>query len=121
MTSSTPAPTPTAGDSLQVLKRVRATEVEWEQKLADARRASEESLAQLREETAAALQAEVVAAETDRARSLERARVDVDREVARILTEGERAAEAAAHADGKRPQDRRDQVLAKVLGPLAEE
>jgi vacuolar-type H+-ATPase subunit H len=104
------------GGSIEVLKRVKATEIEWDQKLVAARRESEESLARQREETAATLKAALADAEMARARALARARTDMEREVGAILTEGERAAQAAAQPEGKRPQDRPDQVLAAVLG-----
>lgn len=120
MAASTSAtPTASAEESIEALKRVRVTEIEWDQKLVAARRESEEALARLREETAVALKEALAAAEAERTRALERARADVEREVTTILAVGERAAQAAARPEGKRPQDRRDQVLVAVLGPFA--
>lgn len=112
-------PPTVAGGSVEVLKRVKATETEWDQKLAAARRESEERIARLRDENAATLKAALAEAEAERARTLERARVDTGREVATILTEGEQAAAAAARVEGKRPRDQRNRVLAVVLGSLA--
>jgi len=115
------APAPGGPASIEVLKRVKATEVEWELKVATAQREAEEALVRRREETAATLKAASAEAEAERARALERARVGAEAEVATILADGRRAAEAAGRAEGKRPQDRRDQVLATVLGPFAAE
>jgi len=114
------APPPTAVDpSVAILKQVKATEAEWEAKLALARRDSEESLARLQRESNDLIEAATVAAERERADALERARQSVQAEVAQILEEGERNAAAAARTTGKRPQDRADRVIAVVLGPLA--
>jgi vacuolar-type H+-ATPase subunit H len=122
MTVSTPAAlAATPGESIEALKRVRSTEIEWDEKLVAARRESEEALARLEEETAVALKEGLAAAEAERARALERARADVERQVTTIIAVGERAAQAAARPEGKRPQDRREQVLAAVLGPFAKD
>lgn len=117
--STHPAPIAPPGESIEVLKRIRATETEWDQKIAAARRESAEALARLREETVASLKAALSAAEAERVRALERARLGVEREVATILSDGERATLAAARSEGKRPRDLRDRVLAAVLGPFA--
>jgi vacuolar-type H+-ATPase subunit H len=116
-----PAPAAPEAGSIEVLKRVRSTETEWDQKLVTARREAEETLARLREETQTAVKTAQSDAEVARTRALARARAEVEREVSAILSEGERAAQEAARPEGKRPQDRRDEVLARVLGPFAKD
>lgn len=119
-TSAPPAPTASPAASVAVLKQVKATEAEWATKVADARRASESTLGRLRGESDEAVRAAKAGAEDDRTRALARVQTDVETEVAQILEEGERAAAAAGRTTGKRPQDRRERVLAVVLGPFAE-
>jgi vacuolar-type H+-ATPase subunit H len=113
-------PAPGVDEPLEVLKRVKTVEAEWDLKLEAARRSSQENLVRLKEESAAAIKAAHADVETARARALEEARVEGEREVAEILAEGERAAEAIARPDGKRPQDRPREVLSAVLGPFVE-
>jgi len=113
-------PAPEVDGPLEVLKRVKSVETEWDEKLAAARHASQEALGRLKEEAVAAIKAAHADVEAARARALEEARVQGEREVAEILAEGERAAEGIARPDGKRPQDRPREVLAVVLGPFVE-
>jgi len=115
-----PVPTPDVEGPVEVLKRVKSIEATWDLKLAAARLASEEEIRRLKEEAAAAIKAAHADVETARARALEEARAQSDREVAEILAEGERAAEVIARPDGKRPHDRPREVLAVVLGPLVD-
>ena len=105
--------------SIEVLKLVKATENEWEAKLAAARRETEETTARLRSEAESAIRAARTAAEDDRARALETARAGIDQEVAAILAQGETAAKAAGRVEGRRPSDQLDRVIAVVLGPFA--
>jgi vacuolar-type H+-ATPase subunit H len=104
---------------VELLKRVKATETEWDQKLRAAQHESEETLFHLRADRDAAVHSALAAADAERARALERARTEIEREVAAILAEGKTAADSAARAEGKRPADQRDRVIAIVLGSLA--
>ncbi|MGA8275436.1 MAG: hypothetical protein WB852_03965 [Thermoplasmata archaeon] len=103
--------------SLEAVKLVKATETEWEAKIAAARKAAEASLAQLRDDAAAAVASARIEAESARVRSVETARSTADADAAKIVAEGQ----AAARRDkaGRSPSDRRDEVLAAVLEDLA--
>jgi len=114
MSTSAP-PSGTTLGSIDALKRVKATETDWEEKLQGARRAAEEAIARLRDESEAAVKGVQAAAEADRARAVQAARADADREAAEILAAGTRAAESAARGEGKRPSDKKDPILAAVL------
>jgi vacuolar-type H+-ATPase subunit H len=103
--------------SLTAVKLVKATETEWEAKIAAARKAAEASLAQLREEAAAAVAAARTDVEGERVRSVEAARLLADQEAAKIVAEGEGSAER--DKAGHRLADRKDAVLAAVLEDLA--
>jgi len=117
--ASTPAAAPPAPSSVAVLKQVKATEEEWAERIAAARREADDALTRLRQEEEDAVKAANAAAESDRAQALDRARAVVQSEVAQILADGESAAQTAGRSTGKRPQDRRDRVLAVLLGPFA--
>ena len=112
-----PAP-PVQTASVEVLKRIKATETEWSTKLDAARHDAEESLTRVRSERDAAIHAAQQSAEGDRAQAIQVARAEVERDVAEILKDGWRAAETAGRPDGKRPSDHRDAVIAAVLGPF---
>jgi vacuolar-type H+-ATPase subunit H len=114
MAASAPPSGATLG-SIDALKRVKATETDWEQKLGAARSAAEEAIARLREESETAVKGVQAAVEADRARAVQAARVEADREAAEILGDGTRAAEAAARGEGKRPSDKKGPILAAVL------
>ncbi len=101
--------------SIEALKRVKATETDWELKLRAARGQAEETLQRLRTDADAAVKAAQTAADADRAAKLEAARAEADREAAGIVAEGQKAAEAAARGEGKRPADKKDAILAAVL------
>ncbi len=101
--------------SIEALKRVKATETDWELKLRAARGQAEEALQRLRADADAAVKAAQAAADADRAAKLEAARAEADREAAGIVAEGQKAAEAAARGEGKRPADKKDAILAAVL------
>jgi vacuolar-type H+-ATPase subunit H len=116
--SNTEAAGSTSG-SLDAVKLVKATEAEWEAKIAAARKAGEASLAQLRDAAAAAVAAARADAERERTRSVETARASADAEAALIVTDGQSAAQK--DATGRRPRDRKAAVLNAVLGDLAGE
>lgn len=109
-------PTPADAGSFEALKRVKAAENEWEAKLATAKHESEAALGRLRDETDTAVKAAQAQAEQERAAMVQRARADADREATTILAEGTRAAAEATRGEGKHPRDKKDPVLAAVLG-----
>ncbi len=117
--SSTGVPAPPPAGSVEVLKRIKTTEAEWAEKVAAARTAADAELDRRRSDRDAAVKDATEAADADRAGALDRARADIDREYAAILADGEVSAATAARTTGKTPFDRRDQVLAAVLGPFA--
>ena len=61
------SPAPGGPEALEALKRVKATEQEWQQKLETERRSSEAMLQRLREESDATVKA--ILAEAERARA----------------------------------------------------
>jgi vacuolar-type H+-ATPase subunit H len=101
--------------SIEALKRVKATETDWELKLRAARGAVDEALGRLQAESEAAIKAAQASAEAERTRAVQAARTEADREAEGILAEGTRAAEAAARGSGKRPADQKDALLTTVL------
>jgi vacuolar-type H+-ATPase subunit H len=104
--------------SLDALKRVKATESEWENRIAAARAEVEATLRHLREEGDAAVRAALAEVERERTARLERGRSDTESEIETILSEGRSAAELAARLEGRRPADKRDAILETVLGPF---
>jgi vacuolar-type H+-ATPase subunit H len=110
-----------ATGSIEALKRVRATENEWEAKVTEARRAAEETVRRAREEAETAARAAQADAEAERAARVQTARTEADAEAARILKDGERAAQAAARGDGKDPADRADEILRALLAGFGTE
>ncbi|HXY47511.1 MAG TPA: hypothetical protein VEK13_06420 [Thermoplasmata archaeon] len=117
--SAPPVPSASVEGSVELLKRVKATETDWDQRLRAAQHDSEETLSRLRSDRDAAVHAAMAAADDERARALERARTEIEREVAAILAEGKATADSAARVEGKRPTDQRDRVIAIVLGSLS--
>jgi vacuolar-type H+-ATPase subunit H len=112
--------TPPAGTaSLDAVKLVKAAETEWEAKTTAARKTSEAALARLHEEAEAAVAAARTLAEQERVRTVEAARSSADAEAATIVTAGEAAAQRDGAGAGRRPADRRTEVVAAVLGDLA--
>jgi vacuolar-type H+-ATPase subunit H len=102
--------------SIDALKRVKATESDWELKLRAARGASEEALQRLRDESEAAVKAAQASVDAERSEAVQAARTEADRLAAEILAEGERAAAVARRGEGKGTADRKDSILAAVLG-----
>ena len=111
--SAPPGGTPLG--SIDALKRVKATETEWETSLRVARGAAEEGLQRLRDESEATVKAAQAEADSERARAVQAARAEAEREAAEILAAGTRVAEAAAQGQGKGAADRRNAILAAVL------
>jgi vacuolar-type H+-ATPase subunit H len=102
--------------SVEALKRVKATETEWDTRLNAARQEAAESLRRLRDEGDAAVKAAVAEAERKRTGQVERARAEAAMEAEAIVADGRRAAERAAHGEGRRPADKKDAILEVVLG-----
>jgi vacuolar-type H+-ATPase subunit H len=107
---------PPPSDGVEVLKRVKATETEWESRVAEAKKAAEAEIAGIRTETDAMIKSATETAEDEHESALTRARADAEREVSAILADGERRAAEAARAEGKHPKDQKDQILSVVLG-----
>ncbi|MGI0071850.1 MAG: hypothetical protein ACRECT_07310 [Thermoplasmata archaeon] len=112
---SASAPPPTELGSIDALKRVKATEADWELRLRTARGAAEEAVERLRAESEAAVRTAQAEADAERARTVQAARDEADRAAAEIVAEGTRVAEVAARGVGKRPADRADAIVAVVL------
>jgi len=110
-------PDPPATTSLETLRKVRATELEWERRIAEGRSRSDELLRTLREEAEALVAAARTDAERERTRVIEAARTAADREAAGIAAEGERAATEAAGGPAV-GAERRAAILAAVLNDL---
>jgi vacuolar-type H+-ATPase subunit H len=108
----TPVPN---GGSIDALKRVRAAETEWDQKLTHAKQDAGETLARARAAADDAVKAAQAAAEQARTAKVQAARSDADRESIQILADGAKAADAAAAGEGKKPADKADEILNAVL------
>ncbi len=119
--AATAPPDGTALGSIDALKRVKATESEWEGKLRSARGAAEEALERLRADSEATVKAALAATEAERARAVQTARTESERAAAGILAEGTRAAEAAARGEGKRPVDQRVAILGALLAGFSKD
>ncbi len=113
--SNTEAPAGTG--SLEAVKLVKATETEWEARLAAARKASDAALAQLRDAAKAAVAAARAEADGARTRSIEAARETADADAAKIVADGQTA--VRRDQAGRRPEDQKDAVLTAVLEDLA--
>jgi vacuolar-type H+-ATPase subunit H len=101
--------------SIDALKRVRAAEMEWEQKVTNAKQDAGEEIARLKTAADEAVQAARASAEQARAAVVQTARSEADREAIVILADGAKAADAAAEGEGKRPADKADAILDAVL------
>ena len=110
-----------APGSVEALKRVKAVETEWETRLASARAEAEASVRRLREESDAAVKAATEDAERDRTDRVERARVEAAGLAGAIVADGQKSAEAAARGEGRRPADKKDEILAVVLGSFGKD
>jgi len=108
-------------DSVEALKRVKATENEWEARLTSARRDTDTTLERLRTEAAAAVKEAQMTADRDRVARVVEARTETETEAREILAEGQKAAEQALHGEGRRPADKKDAILAIVLGSFGKE
>ena len=118
MTAST-APGGTDLGTVEVLKRVKAVEAEWETKVAEARVHRDTTLQRQRDETETAVHAAQQEADRERSEAIQAARIAADGEAAKILADGDRAAEAAGREDPASLAEKRTQILQAVLGEFA--
>lgn len=102
--------------SLDELKRVKDVETEWAERLKAARDQAETTLKHLREEAEERVTLARTAASHSRDERVRAARDEADREAARILADGDQQARAALTSAGKRPAERREEILSAVLG-----
>jgi vacuolar-type H+-ATPase subunit H len=107
--------------SIEALKRIKAAETEWDEKIARAREEAELALRQITEESEAMVKAAHAKADAARALAVQNARAGADREAETIVAEGAKAAAAAAQGAGKSPADRSADVLAAVLGSFGKD
>lgn len=110
-----------APGSVEALKRVKATENEWESRLTAARQNSDATLAQLRTEAAAAVKAAQAEGDRDRLARVTQARAETEAQAAAIVADGQRAAEQARVGEGRRPSDKKAAILDVVLGAFGQE
>lgn len=108
-------------DTIDALKRIKAAEAEWDAKVAAARASADTTLKAAREATERAIVDARASADAERQRAVENARAMADLEARAIVADGERAAKSAADGAGKRPADRKDEILAALLGRFAGE
>jgi len=110
-----------APDSLEALKRVKATETEWDAKLSAARKDADTTIERLRAEAAAAVKQAQTEADRERVDRVVHARAETEAQAATILADGATAAEQALTGEGRRPADKKDAILAAVLGDFAKD
>ena len=108
-------------DSVEALKKVKATENEWESRLASARRETETTLAELTAQATAAVKEAQAEADRVRTERVVQARNETAVEAETILTEGRSAAESAARGEGRRPAEKKDAILDVVLGSFEQD
>jgi len=118
---STPAHGASASDSVEALKRVKATENEWETRLGAARKDADTTLERLRAEAATAVRAAQTEADHDRLARVAKAHADIEAEAAAIVADGRNAAEQARSGEGRRPADKKSAILDVVLGEFGQE
>ena len=110
-----------APGSVEALKRVKATEAEWDARLKAARQEAEAILRRLRDDRDVAVKAAVAEADRERTARLERARAETAEEAETIVADGRRAAERAALVEGRSPADKKDAILDVVLGSFGKD
>jgi len=117
---ATGAPGATASDSVEALKRVKATENEWDTRLGAARKDADATLERLRAEAAAVVKTAQAEADRDRLAKVAKARGETEAEVEAIVAEGRTAAERARAGEGRRPADKKAEILDAVLGTFGQ-
>ncbi|HXY12002.1 MAG TPA: hypothetical protein VEJ85_00695 [Thermoplasmata archaeon] len=108
-------------DSVEALKRVKATENEWDARVTTAREVTQTTLQELRADVEVAVRDAAAEAESDRAARVGAARVEVQKEADAIVADGHKAADEALRGEGRRPSDKKAAILAAVLGSFAED
>ncbi len=106
--------------ALDDLKQVKEAETEWEAEVQYAVAARKAALDRLIAENDAIVKAEIASAQETREHAVREARAAADREAARIVADGEKAAAAVRVGAGRRPAERADQILDAVLGSFRE-
>ncbi len=109
---------PDAG-TVEVLRRVKTTEAEWESKLTAARATSEQALAEAHAGAEASIKAVLSELEARRSHDLEAAVAAADSEAHEIVKTGESAAAKARSGAGKKVTGRKDEIVRAVLGEFA--
>lgn len=113
--------TSSSGDAetVQVLRQIKEAETEWDTELRKAHEEAEQAVRRARDEADATVKAVTAEVEGERAHRLEAARAACDAEIEVIRREGADAAEALRAGKERRPTDRRDEIIAVVLGPFS--
>ncbi len=107
---------PAASAGVDALRRVKATEQEWEQRLREAREGATASLERLRAETEAMVKAALAEAAARRTALVEAARDRAEREAKGIEAKGDADAAALEGSSATLPVPKRTAVLDAVLG-----
>lgn len=102
--------------SLEDLKRVKDAETEWAERLRTAREQADAKLKQLREEAEGRIGLARTAAHQAREERLRSAQQEAEREAEKVLADGDAQTRAATSESGKRPAERREEILSAVLG-----
>ena len=114
--STTEATAPPADTgTIEALKRIKAAEVEWDQRIAEAKREAARALERMRQETEAAVAAAHEQAERERTRAVEAARANADLEAQEILARGEREAATVLAGEGTGVAGKKEEILSAVL------
>ncbi len=112
-TSATPAPAPVG--SLEELQHVKDAEAEWTARVRAARDEGEATLKRLREEADGRIGLARTAAQQTREERVSAAKKEAGAQATQILFDGDRQARAVVAEPGKRPADRREEILSAVL------
>ncbi len=117
--SDAAAPPSGSPEILDALRRVKATEADWDRRLADARAAAAQDLAGRRDAAEASVHEVARAVETERAEATARAGREGDTEARTIVDDGEAEARQLRAGQGSLAEGRRKEILAVVLGRFA--
>ena len=107
--------------SVEVLKRVKVTENEWDQRLDVARKEADAVLERLRTDAAAAVREAQTEVDRDRVAHVVESRAATEAEAQTILADGRKAAEQALTGEGRRPAEKRSEILDVVLGAFGKD
>ncbi len=112
---------PEAPLSVDSLKQLKATEIEWDEKLKRVREEGERTLSRLREAAEIAVREARLQADRDREAAVIAARSRIAAEAEKIQEEGRRAAESIDREKSRDVRSLREAVLNAVLGPFRSE